>query len=207
MRLELLGVGAMRSPRFAPAGLLVSAEGRRIAIDGDAGLSVGSLDAWLLTDDRAELASRIRRRAAELGLAACAMRYSHQALELRPRRVAHTNHPAYAYDIRWRGRRIVWAPEFWRFPRWAAGADLFFAEAAGWSRPIAFAGGIGGHASALDVSRAARRLRVRRLVFAHIGRPTIRAIDAGVRPPFGEFGRDGARYVVRAGPTRGLSAA
>jgi hypothetical protein len=31
-------------------------------------------------------------------------------------------------------------------------------------------------------------------VFAHIGRPTIRAIDAGHRPPFGEFGRDGRRF-------------
>jgi len=207
VRLELLGVGAMRSPRFAPAGLLVSAEGRRIAIDGGANAVVGSLDAWLLSDDRAELAPQIRRRAAELGIRAGVARYSLRGLDLRPRPVVHTSHPAYAYDIRWDGRRIVWAPEFWRFPRWAANADFLFADAAGWSRPIAFAGGVGGHASAMDVSRAARRLGVRRLVFAHIGRPTIRAIDAGLRPPFGEFGRDGARYVVRAGPTRRSSAA
>jgi hypothetical protein len=26
-------------------------------------------------------------------------------------------------------------------------------------------------------------------VFAHIGRPTIKAIDAGLQPPFGETGR------------------
>jgi hypothetical protein len=57
---------------------------------------------------------------------------------------------------------------------------------------------VGGHASAVDVARAARGLRIRRLVFAHIGRPTIRAIDAGVRPAFGEFGFDGRRYIVRA---------
>ena len=207
MRVELLGVGAMRSPRFAPAGVLVSAEGRRIAIDGGPNAAVGSLDAWLLTDDRAELAPQIRRRASELGIRAGVGHYSFRGLDLRPRPVVHTSHPAYAYDIRWRGRRIVWAPEFWRFPRWAADVDLLFAEAAGWSRPIAFASGVGGHASATGVSRAARRLGVRRLVLAHIGRPTIRAMDAGLRPPFGEFGRDGARYVVRAGPTRRSSAA
>lgn len=57
---------------------------------------------------------------------------------------------------------------------------------------------MGGHAPVLEVARAASRLGVRRLVFAHIGRPTIRAIDAGVRPSFGEFGCDGRRYIVRA---------
>jgi hypothetical protein len=31
-------------------------------------------------------------------------------------------------------------------------------------------------------------------VFAHIGRPAIRAIDAGERLPFGEWGHDGAMY-------------
>jgi hypothetical protein len=40
----------------------------------------------------------------------------------------------------------------------------------------------------------AARLGVMRLVLAHIGRPAIRAIDAGERPPFGEWGYDGAVY-------------
>jgi len=43
----------------------------------------------------------------------------------------------------------------------------------------------------LHVAAAARRLGVRRLVFAHIGRPTIRALDRGERLPFGEVARDG----------------
>jgi len=34
-------------------------------------------------------------------------------------------------------------PEFLEFPSWAAGADLMFAEAAGWARPIRFAKGTG----------------------------------------------------------------
>ena len=66
-----------------------------------------------------------------------------------------------------------------------------FAEAAGWSRPIRFAGGVRGHLHVLAVAAAARALGVRRLVFAHVGRPTVRAIDRGETPPFGEFAEDG----------------
>jgi hypothetical protein len=36
-------------------------------------------------------------------------------------------------------------------------------------------------------------------VFAHIGRPTLRALDRGEGPPFGEFATDGQRFVVAAG--------
>jgi hypothetical protein len=46
------------------------------------------------------------------------------------------------------------------------------------------------------VAEAARRHQVGRLVFAHIGRPTIRAIDRGARPAFGEFARDGQVFRV-----------
>ncbi len=46
-----------------------------------------------------------------------------------------------------------------------------FAEAAGWARPIRFAKGTGGHAPALEVAEQVARHGVRRLVFAHIGRP------------------------------------
>ena len=42
----------------------------------------------------------------------------------------------------------------------------------------------------------ALRHGVRRLVFAHIGRPTIAALDAGLTPPFGEIGIEGDRYTV-----------
>ena len=90
----------------------------------------------------------------------------------------------------------MWAPEFFRFPSWAAGADVLFADASGWDRPILFAGGAGGHAAALDVALRAGATGVRRLVFAHIGRPTIRATDAGARAPLGELGRDGARITI-----------
>ena len=52
-----------------------------------------------------------------------------------------------------------------------------FAAAAAWVRPIRFARGAGVHAPVLEVSRLARDAGVRRLAFAHIGRPTIRALD------------------------------
>jgi hypothetical protein len=74
-----------------------------------------------------------------------------------------------------------------------------FAEGAGWIRPIHFAGGVGGHCAALEVARQAKRHGVKRLVIAHIGRPTIRAIDASERLPFGEFGVEGHTYRLRAG--------
>jgi hypothetical protein len=71
-----------------------------------------------------------------------------------------------------------------------------FAEAAGWHRPIYFRGGVGGHACAMDVARVAQRCGVKRLVLAHIGRPTIRARDSGGRLPFGELASDGDVYLI-----------
>ena len=59
-----------------------------------------------------------------------------------------------------------------------------------------YAGGVGGHLHVPAVAEAARRHRVGRLVFAHIGRPTIRATDRGEQPVFGEFARDGQVFRV-----------
>jgi hypothetical protein len=156
----------------------------------------GVVDDWLVTDERAELIAEIRRLARSRGLVArvASVEVNGTTLEALP--VVHTSHPTYGYQIRAGGRRVVWAPEFWEFPTWAAGADVMFADAAAWDRPIRFAHGVGGHAPARDVATAAERLGVRRLVFAHLGRPTIRAMDAGLTPSFGELGVEGAVYVV-----------
>jgi hypothetical protein len=199
LRLTLLGVGAMNSPRYAPAGLLVEWAGGRVMMDGGPGADPGDpLDAWLVTDSRAELIAGIRRMARRHGLVAEVAAVRHGPVAIEPRPVRHTSHPTYGYLILAGPAKVVWAPEFWEFPTWAAGADLMFADAAGWDRPIRFARQVGGHAAALASARDARRLGVRRLVFAHLGRPTIRAMDAGARPPFGEFGEDGMSWVVRA---------
>jgi hypothetical protein len=71
--------------------------------------------------------------------------------------VVHTSHPAYGYLVEAGGTRTAWAPEFLEFPSWAAGADLMFAEAASWARPIRFAKGAGGHAPALEGAWRVRR--------------------------------------------------
>ena len=180
----------MRSPRFAPAGLLVEAGGR-VMLDGGPGSGPDDgLDAWLVSDERAELIAAIRTLAREWSLEPKVATFHAHGLAVVPHRVVHTSHPTYGYLISANGLRIAWAPEFLEFPDWADGADLLFADAAAWDRPIRFAGRVGGHAAAQDVDVEARRRGVRRLVFAHIGRPTIRAMDAGQRAAFGTFGRD-----------------
>ena len=198
MRLTTVGVGAQNSPRYAPAGLLVAHRGIRVMIDGGPGaVPRGGLDAWLVTDERAELIAGIRRLARDRGLTVGAIEFARGELSLVPRPVVHTSHPTFGYLIRAAGRSAVWAPEFVEFPAWAAGVDLLFAEAAAWDRPIRFAGGVGGHLPALVVAQEAERRGVRRLVLAHIGRPTLRAIDRGERPPFGAFARDGQTFLLR----------
>ena len=152
--------------------------------------------AWLVTDERAELIRELRRLAAAHGLVPAVSAFHASGLTITPWAVVHTSHPAYGYLIEAGGKRTAWAPEFLEFPSWAAGADLMFAEAAGWARPIRFAKGTGGHAPALEVAEQAARHGVRRLVFAHIGRPAIAALDAGHVPPFGEIGTEGAVYTA-----------
>lgn len=198
LRLTLLDVGAMNSPRFAPAGLLLRCAGHRVAFDGGPGAQPppGRLDAWLVTDEQAELRSALRRGAAERGVALRAGDLDLGGLRVRCHPVVHTSHPAYGYRVEAAGCVAVWAPEFWEFPGWAAGADLMFAEAAAWNRPIRFRGGVGGHDTVQQVAAQAARHGVHRLVYAHIGRPVLRAMDAGAGPPAGEWGVPGRTYVL-----------
>jgi hypothetical protein len=198
VRLMLLGVGAMNSPRYRPAGLVATWAGHRVMLDGGGTADPGApLDAWLVCDERAELMPQIRRRAGELGVRLAVDSFDADGVRIRPLTVRHTSHPTVGYLIETASQRAAWAPEFWTFPEWAAGVDLMFADAAGWNRPIGFAGGVGGHACVRDVADEARRAGVRRLVFAHIGRPSIRAIDRGERPSFGLWGHDGAEFRLR----------
>jgi ribonuclease BN (tRNA processing enzyme) len=164
-------------------------------LDGGPGaIPDGPLDAWLVSDEQSELQGAIRRLARSRGIEAAAAPFERPGLRAEPLPVRHTSHPTFGYRIVADSFVVAWAPEFLEFPPWTARADLLFAEAAGWNRPIRFARGAGGHASVHDVCRAAREAGVRRLVFAHIGRPTIRALDAGLAPPFGEIGVEGRTY-------------
>lgn len=203
LRLTLLGVGAMNSPRYPPAGLLVAYRRRRIMLDGGPGAAPdGRLAAWLVTDEHAELIRPLRRLATARAVSPAVAEFDQAGLSVTPYPVEHTNHPTYGYLVETADARVAWAPEFWTFPDWAGGVDLLFAEAAGWRRPIRFARGAGGHMAADAVAEAAARHGVRRLVLAHIGRPALRAIDAGERPPFGDWGVPGRTYVL---PTRDRS--
>jgi hypothetical protein len=161
-------------------------------IDGGARAAPhGRVDAWLVTDERSELIAGIRKLATRRGLIPHVGYFARDGLRIIARRVVHTSHPTYGYRITATGLTVVWAPEFYTFPSWARGADLMFSEAAAWNRPIRFAGNVGGHLDVQTVSRAAKRYGIKRLVFAHVGRPTLRALDRGLKPPFGECARDG----------------
>lgn len=196
--LKLLGVGAMKSPRHAPAGLLVVLGRRAVMLDGGPGAEPArAIDDWLVTDMRAELMPGIRRLARARGIEPHVGTFAAGALTIIPQLVVHTVRPTYGYLLEAAGVRVGWAPEFLEYPPWARGLDLLFADAAGWNRTIWFRGKVGGHACVRDVARAARENDIARLVFAHIGRPTIRAIDAGENPEFGEMGRDGQTFRLR----------
>lgn len=110
-----------------------ASEGR---IDGGPGAEPGSaLAAWLVTDQRAELISALRRLAAAHALTPAVGAYRAGGLAITPHPVVRTSHPTCGYLIEADGTRAAWAPEFLAFLAWAVGSDLTFAEAAGWHVP------------------------------------------------------------------------
>lgn len=117
-----------------------------------------------------------------------------QDLLIQPRPVRHTSHPTVGYELQTAGQTVVWPPGFWKFSSWARAADLMFAEAAGWDRPIAFAGGSVGN---WTWCTSPRRLRSwgAALVFARLGRPTIRVLDRGPAA-LREVARDGQVFYL-----------
>jgi hypothetical protein len=144
LRLSLLGTGAMNSPRYPPTGLLVRYRQRQVMIDGGPGAEpAGRLAAWLVTDEHSELRRELRALSAARGLVAAVAAVSIGELAIEPHPVAHTSHPTWGYLLRRPAASAARAPEFCIFPAWAAGADLMFADAAGWNRPIRFARGAG----------------------------------------------------------------
>jgi hypothetical protein len=69
-------------------------------LDGGPGAAPpGRVDAWLVTDERAELIGGIRRLARDRGLDARAGDFRRGDLQVLRRSVVHTNHPTFGYLI------------------------------------------------------------------------------------------------------------
>ena len=126
------------SPRYQPAGLLIQYGKTFVLIDGGSKAPKSVLAAWLVTDEKGELIRQIRKLAGPMGLEPAIASFTSDKLAIAPYPVIHTSHNAYGYTIKANGKKIVWVPEFLKFPRWAKGANLMFAEAAAWNRPILF---------------------------------------------------------------------
>lgn len=93
LRLTLVGVGAMNSPRYAPAGLFVEYGKARVVIDGGSGASPKRKpSSWLVTDERGELIPEIRKLAKPRGLEPVVDSYFSEKLVIEPHRVVHTSH-------------------------------------------------------------------------------------------------------------------
>ena len=149
----------MNSPRYRPAGFGELAA--RVMLEAEVGRSRPH---WTpgRSATSARLMPQIRRRPGELGVRAAIGPFEAGGVAVRPLPVRHTSHPTHGYLIETAHQRAAWAPEFWTFPEWAADVDLMFADAAGWDKPIRFAGGVGGHACVRDVAAVARSAGVRR---------------------------------------------
>jgi hypothetical protein len=82
--------------------------------------------AWLVTDEWGELIREIRKLARSMNLEPAVTGFSSDGLSIEPHLVVHTSHDAYGYTIEACGKKVVWAPEVLKFPRWARAADLMF---------------------------------------------------------------------------------
>jgi len=148
----------------------------------------------LVTDERGELRAALRRLAAQRGRTPAATTYVGGGLDVVPRPVAHTSHPTYGYAIRAGSRLVVWAPEFWTFPEWAAGADLMFAEPpAGTGRSVSAVVRAGTRPCCVPPPTPRRPAYAGWCTRTSAG-PSLRAIDAGLVPPGGEWGEPGRTY-------------
>jgi hypothetical protein len=185
-RLILLGVGTASSPRFAPAGLLVEYGHTRVGLDGGPGSEPPeNIHAWLVTDTASTLQPERLRLAQEEGMPIPEVKpFSQGALHVEPHPIASGKH---GYRIVSGKHLAVWAPDCADFPGWARGADVVFADATSWD-------GGDDHPGVLASAMAARRLDVKRLVYARLAEPVFAALDAGDPPPFGEWGEEGRTY-------------
>ena len=116
LRLKLLGVGAMSSPRYASAGLLVLHSTGKVMLDGPGAEPGHPLAAWLVADLRAELIPKIRRLARAQSREPAVQTYQADGLAIAPHPVAHTSHPTWGYSSAGKNTRRPGPSEFSEFP-------------------------------------------------------------------------------------------
>jgi hypothetical protein len=106
----LLGIGAMASERYAPAGLLIERHGRAIMIGGGLGAEPDRpVEDWLVTDERAELIAKIRRMAREkFSVRPRAGSASLDDLRIDAEPVVHTSRATYGYRLQLGNSMAAW---------------------------------------------------------------------------------------------------
>ena len=156
----------------------------------------GSLDAWLVTDERAELIPAIRPLAAARDSGPRAAGFERNGLAHRdaPPWSTRIIRPAATGSGR-RGTASSGLPSSTSFPDGRVAPTSCSRGRPHGTIRSDWPGGVGGHMD-VGVAREARRLGVKRLVFAHIGRPALRALARGERLPFGEVAADRQGFPV-----------
>ena len=80
-----------------------------------------------------------------------------------------------------------------------------FSDAAGWNRPpYSICQARRRTCCGARRAEAAQAINVARLVFAHVGKPTIRALDVGKSFPFGDLGQERTTHELTLGATGNL---
>jgi len=118
-RLTLVGVGAMNSPRYQPAGLLVSAPQAGAALLDGGGEVPARGAACGVAGHRPAVRADRADPAAGPACWVCARKVIPLVFDdvtITPWPVDHTSHPTFGYLIDRAGRRAAWAPEFVAFP-------------------------------------------------------------------------------------------
>jgi len=172
--LILVGTGALDSPRKDEC-LLIKYKKNNILIDAGPDIKASEfseLNEILVCDPESDFMRDAERIGEKFGIIPDVKGIRKDGLEIVPFEVMHTNHKTYAYEIKIKGKKIIYAPEFFIFPETQIRtADLAILEGSAWSRPIIFTGRVGGHADILSTFEKTEKFGVP-AVFTHIGSST-----------------------------------
>lgn len=194
-----VGTGALDSPR-RDASLMVVSGDEAVLFDAGKDIQtkhVPKAPSIILVTDPQENSKEAKRLAEGFGVEVAHGDWGGKDIDVRAFRVTHTGHDVYGYLIRMSDLTIAYVPEFWKFPSEVANADIGIFDGSAYDRPIAFAGGKGGHAAILDTLIEAHQRGVKRTIFTHVGKPVEEHLwelqAAGV-----EIAQDGQSVVVKA---------